>query len=93
MRRSMGPALVVLLLGAGGCHHEIPAPAYPVPTDLPLEETDLWQYVEPPDEPSEEEWQEEDEGWNDVPAGEEQAPAEGEGEGDVEPGPPAPPAP
>jgi hypothetical protein len=101
--RPMGWALVVVFLGVAGCHHEEPAPAYPSPVDLPLEETELWQYFESP-EPPEENWEEEDEGWNDEGEGstegegtpEDRSQGGGEPEGAAAPegdGVPAPPAP
>jgi hypothetical protein len=66
MQHRVAGALAALLLGAAGCHHEVPAPAYPSPVDPPLEETDLYQYFESADESADDDWEEEDEGWNDA---------------------------
>jgi hypothetical protein len=79
--------LLAVLFAAAGCHREAPAPAYPVPEDLPIEETDLYQYLEEPEAPVDDDWREEDEGWNDPPIDE--APgdeADGEGEDGLDDG-------
>lgn len=49
-RSALAPALLGLLVLAG-CHHRGPVPAYPVPEEPPLEETDLAPFLETPGGP------------------------------------------